>query len=353
MKENQKIIIPEVPLELWRELYQAAAAFHALAPWAWTLDSYVFGLNNEHGVRLHSVLGNIKTMFGLVAYRGTAGARQLLNLLAGATLPEDDLQFGYVQNTLTLDFATKEFLQPEDKAVAAALKSKPFSGRPQRHIYFRSYRPGYYPWYLDKTEARASLDSFNHAIQFTTLLRKHPNLFAKRQPGEFPFLPNNIRVPLTVNQLEWHVLKPTPPEDEPCANPETFGATELVKFPQRKELEWEAGALYINAPILENGRPYWPKVSAVVDAKSGFAFNCELVGPNVTKVEATAKRLVETIRSQKHRPGIVYLGTDNLIQGLFLLCKTLGIEVVIDSRMPMFTEMYLSMENHLRSQRPI
>src|SRR5580658_8874668 len=52
MAKRKTAAAPTVPLELWRELYQAAACFQQLAPWQWMDDIHVFGVNNEHGVRL-------------------------------------------------------------------------------------------------------------------------------------------------------------------------------------------------------------------------------------------------------------------------------------------------------------
>ena len=80
---------PTIPLDLWRELYQAAAGFQLLAPWQWMDDTHVFGINNEHGVRLVTVLGNMGEVFGLASYRGSAGATFLLRLRSGDFLPEN------------------------------------------------------------------------------------------------------------------------------------------------------------------------------------------------------------------------------------------------------------------------
>ncbi|MEI6783173.1 MAG: hypothetical protein WCQ21_19890, partial [Verrucomicrobiota bacterium] len=63
MANKQSPPAPVVPLDLWRELYQAAASFQVLAPWQWMHDTHVLGINNEHGVRLVTVLGNMGEVF--------------------------------------------------------------------------------------------------------------------------------------------------------------------------------------------------------------------------------------------------------------------------------------------------
>ena len=80
---------PTIPLDLWRELYQAAASFRLLAPWQWMDDTHIFGVNNDHGVRLVTVMGSLGEVFGLASYRGSAGANFLLRLLRGDFAPRN------------------------------------------------------------------------------------------------------------------------------------------------------------------------------------------------------------------------------------------------------------------------
>src|ERR1035438_4165635 len=69
MAKKNTPVAPTIPLDLWRELYQAAASFQLLAPWQWMDDTHVFGINNDHGVRLVAVLGSMGEIFRLASYR--------------------------------------------------------------------------------------------------------------------------------------------------------------------------------------------------------------------------------------------------------------------------------------------
>jgi hypothetical protein len=80
---------PEVPLDLWRDLYQAAATFQLLAPWRWMNGDHVLGISNEHGVRLLTVLGSMGEVFGLASSQGSTGASFLLGLRRGEFAPEN------------------------------------------------------------------------------------------------------------------------------------------------------------------------------------------------------------------------------------------------------------------------
>ena len=49
---------PKVPVDLWRELYEAARQFQIMAPWNWMDDVAVLGVINQLGMRLLCVLGD-------------------------------------------------------------------------------------------------------------------------------------------------------------------------------------------------------------------------------------------------------------------------------------------------------
>jgi hypothetical protein len=105
--KNTMPAAPEVSLDVWRELYQSATRFQDLAPWNWVSDGENFGLNNEHGVRLMSVLGINRAVFGLACYRGTEGANLLLLLRSGIVEPTRDT--GCRQDALLVDYVNRDW----------------------------------------------------------------------------------------------------------------------------------------------------------------------------------------------------------------------------------------------------
>jgi hypothetical protein len=96
---------PDVDLALWRELYDAACRFQALASWTWMSDYEVFGVDNEHGVRISCVLGANRELLGLVSYRGTDGVNELLLLRSGQVEPVTE--FSYRQDALLTMLVTR------------------------------------------------------------------------------------------------------------------------------------------------------------------------------------------------------------------------------------------------------
>ena len=159
MPKKKALPVPTISLDLWRDLYRAAASFQLLAPWQWMDDTHVLGVNNEHGVRLASVLGNLGELSGLASYRGSAGANFLLRLRRGDFPPEHpDARF--YQDALLVDFVPRKELRKEERAIIQQIAFEPPVRRPKLFPQFQSHKPGYTPWFIEEAEGRLLLDAF-------------------------------------------------------------------------------------------------------------------------------------------------------------------------------------------------
>ena len=144
---------PKVPVDLWRELYEAARQFQIMAPWGWMEDVAVLGVINELGMRLLCVLGGMGEVFGLASYQEASGARVLLNLIHGPGQRDPD--FLFTQDELLLDFVPQRQLRKESKKVIEQLAFNPAPTQPRLYPQFFSHKPGYVPWFIDELEALA------------------------------------------------------------------------------------------------------------------------------------------------------------------------------------------------------
>ena len=193
MPKKNALPVPTISLDLWRELYQAAASYQLLAPWQWMDDTHVLGVNNEHGVRLASVLGNLGELFGLASYRGSAGANFLLRLRRGEFAPENpDARF--YQDALLVDFVPRKDLRKEERAIVQQIAFQPPVRKPTLFPQFQSHKPGYTPWFIDEAEAPLLLDDLRKVVRFAELLRTKLALCDSRQDNEFPFFPAVQRI---------------------------------------------------------------------------------------------------------------------------------------------------------------
>ena len=334
---------PTIPLDLWRELYQAAASFQLLAPWQWMDDTHVFGINNEHGVRLVTVLGNMGEVFGLASYRGSAGANFLLRLRSGQFAPESpDARF--YQDALLVDFVLRKDLRKEERAIIQQIDFQPPVRKPKLFPEFQSHKPGYVPWCIDEAEARLLLDDLRKAVPFAELLRTNLTLYDSHQENEFPFFPASVSEPLTLDQFEWHTISPVPPPADPPADTNAFDLPPLLALPQPPESAWELTAFYSPTPVGEPPRPYYPKLALGVDAATGMILAFQLAAPDQTMAQAAARGLIQSIQASGHRPAVIKLDCINLMRALQPLANALGAELSQARSLPMANEARRALE---------
>jgi len=326
---------PKVPLVLWHELYEAARQFQIQAPWDWMDDVAVLGIINELGMRLVCVLGAMGEVFGLASYRGASGARVLLDLIHGPGQRDPD--FLSIQDELLLDFVPHRELRKESKKVIAQVGFTPASGKPRRYPQFYSLSPGYVPWFIDELEARVLLDDIRKSMQFSELMKGHPDLFEGRRSDEFPFWLDSVIEPLTVEKLTWQSVSVAPVSD-PAIDPQRFDLSGLQAFPQRSGTVWELIAFHTNTPIAEGPRPYLPILGLGADATSGMILGFKLNGPDKTMAEAAAAGLIHCIRSSKAHPVKIHVASENLAQALRPLADSLKIKLLKVKTVPMATE---------------
>ena len=98
------------------------------------------------------VLGNLGEQFGLVVYLGDDGLRSYLRLRSGEFWPPA-AEALLAQHCLVASFEDRTVLEPQDRAVlkSVGLRVRGRNAWPQ----FRTYTPGYWPWYVTAPEVRS------------------------------------------------------------------------------------------------------------------------------------------------------------------------------------------------------
>jgi Plasmid pRiA4b ORF-3-like protein len=139
---------------IWEELLATTKEFYKLKPWKMMDDRHIFAVEDPDSEELLfcSVLGNGGEFFGLAVYVGEAGYQSLMNSL---NLNHSQFQILVNQRSIVLDFADREELDKEDYKLVKKFDI-PFRGK-KAWPSFRSYKPGYYPWFIDIEEARILL----------------------------------------------------------------------------------------------------------------------------------------------------------------------------------------------------
>lgn len=284
-------------IQEWRELYGAALEFKRIACWNWMWDSDVFGVQDPVSgeVGYCCVMGRAKEHFALGVYLGAEGLAgyQKIQRNGYPLSPFDAL---LLQKCLMASFEDRKHLTKRDLLVIKMLGLK-FRGRNSWSL-FRSYLPGYVPWYLNDEEAKFLTMALRQAVDAALRFRDDPEMLT-------PPLKNRIlvRAPREkrgsiVWRDEW--LEPVPFEKERTdAEPVDANRLDRIRWMnlQRQGI-WEVDFFYFPQAVQEKGeRPYYPRTILAVDHYSGLVLECHLTKPEgfASKLREAFLELVERI----------------------------------------------------------
>ena len=283
----------------WRRLYAAAVQFRDLAPWDWMWDSALFGVQDPESdtIGYCCVMGNAGEHFALALYLGTGGLIGLWKLreLWGGPFT-DPMEVLATQHCLMASFEDRQLLNKRDLDTIKALGLK-FRGRnawPQ----FRSYQPGYDPWYLTAPEARFLATALEQAVEVAGRLSENPRLLPVPEPS--PKDKYLVRVlEQTASGPQWRDTQQTPapvPTDLPAPHleqsdqdrarhlgetlPRTDGVLELDFFPMPQAVQ-----------DARNERPYFPTIILLADERSQMILGTEMTRSNDVTSAAVRKLL--------------------------------------------------------------
>ncbi|MGC9333966.1 MAG: DUF7309 domain-containing protein [Anaerolineae bacterium] len=321
-------------LNEWRKLYQAAIRIKEIAPWEWMTETEIFGVQDpESGeIGFVSVMGMLGEHLSLAVYRGARGLYGFWNFeqIADSAPPEAFLEIPHLQAS----FEDRNELTDKDRAVIKELGLK-FRGR-QEWPLFRSYRPGYLPWYLEAAEARFLTYALEQAVEVVLRFEEDPTLL--EPADEESYL---VRVPQEVNgNLVWEdeVVRVPPPEPEPIPIIIDVQAFERVRQLPRGEHALEMDLFLFPAPIREKGaRPYFPYLLLVVENQSGLILGNELLTPEPGLAEmwgSVPMKVVHQLARMKVLPQAIKVRSFRLLALLKLLEEELDIEVKATSILP-------------------
>jgi hypothetical protein len=262
-------------LEEWRRLYEAASRLKEVAPWDWLMEADIFGVQNPETGELGfvSVMGARGEHFAVALYLGSAGLYGFWALeSAGDSLPpETVLEIPQLQAA----FNDRELLHKQDREVLKQLGLK-FRGRnawPQ----FRSYRPGFFPWFLTAAEARFLTAALEQTPEMARRIEADRSLL--RPGGKYEFL---VRVPRPTNgDLSWEdQIKYVPPPEVDIKLEMNLPALDNLRHLPRSDREIEMDLFLLPTPVREGKeRPFFPYMLLTVDAESGMVLDTELLNP--------------------------------------------------------------------------
>ena len=270
----------------WKDLYDAAIAFKSAACWNWMWDSQLFGVLNPETEEIGycCVMGELGEHFALGVYLGTDGLQGYLSLYAHDDLPEPMVAL-HAQKCLMASFENREDLQREDRQTINELGLR-FRGR-QAWPLFRSFRPGYHPWFVTAAEARFLTAALRQALDVCLRFRDDPSLL--NPPNEKCHL---VRVPRQKKDAaewldEWMEPAPLKAVDVVACALDEKRLERINRAITRRGGVWETDSFYAPQVVREHKsqRPYYPYMIFWVEADRGLVLSFHMIGADDPRAE--------------------------------------------------------------------
>ena len=148
-----------VTVKLWKQLYEAAQVICKLEPWKYVDETMRFTIllpgRNEPVYIV--VMGNAEMTYGIGIYPGFESLRRLLNI---GDYEEEDLTAAFEQYCINLYFNDDDDLADHDQKVMKKIGVS-FDGE-NKIPYFRSMKPGFLPWFINRDEAKLTLEALQN-----------------------------------------------------------------------------------------------------------------------------------------------------------------------------------------------
>ncbi len=269
-------MVEELPTnEQWRRLYETAALVKELSPWKWMTETDVFGVQdpNTEEIGFVSVMGLLGEHYGVSLYPNPRALYDFWALEeAGPQInPDALLEIPQLQTS----FEDRGELDNRDRKVIKELGFK-FRGR-KGWPMFRSYRPGFFPWFLEAEEARSLAEALDQLLEVAPRFKEDRSLLVPED--ERSYLVRVVHQEGSTRVWEDTVMEVPPPEPVSIQikmDPEVLESFESLPHSGH---ELEMDLFMFPTPIQgEKGvRPVFPYMLLVVDAGSGMVVGTELL----------------------------------------------------------------------------
>jgi hypothetical protein len=336
--------------EDWSALYQTAIAFQQAAPWKWVDNEGLFAVENpdDGEVAYCAILGSGGEEFGLGISLGQDGYERYTKLMADEG-ERDDFEENIMMRGMGMFFVDRDVLQKEDSAIIRSLGLS-FRGR-NAWPFFRSQRPGYVPWFLEKQEVLFFTTAIDQALVVADEVRCGKLDLLKEQP-------DNLILTRLYRDAKWHEEWRKVPKlgQEPEARVENI---DLVKEAELHLLASRAGALsgrweldifLLPMPIgPKSERPYFPLCFFAVETKQGMVLGVNLTEPWLTFSERQDE-VIQILRKVNQLPIEIRVKSNEVKKIVEPIASILGIKIRIVS-LPMLEQAKAGVDEYLSGRR--
>ena len=335
-----------------RELLDLGTQVMELKPWRWMEEVDLIGIE-------HPETGEI----GFISVMGSLGEHQAVALYLGAEGFYDfiDLQnneFGLAEHVLEVRhlqaaFSERKYLEKEDRDLIKQLGLK-FRGE---WPMFRSYRPGYLPWFITPEEARFLIHALSQIIEIAKRVRDEEEPFQPtgrvEKGGYLMRVARKDGSALVWEDQVWRI--PRSPREPVKATVDDITWGRLKGLPQSK-LELELDLFFAPASFGKRGqRPMAVYVLMLADSDSGFILGTELMtaeGSLPAMHGRIPNALAKTLLQNKILPQKLLVRSELLHTLLRSFAQALNIELRLQEELPAIDEAAEHMGQFMRRGKP-
>jgi hypothetical protein len=343
----------KLPLNLERELVEAAIAFREVQPWLDVQNAHYLLIGQaDGGRRVMSILGNGGQQFGLQTYSAASGPQMLVLVEEMARMPEmsPTVMLELLEGE-TLDLMSKKETEAADRARCERAGYEPVARVKQAWPVFRQFRPFHFPWQIDEAAAQRMIVDLKRAQRWASLVPQldwddlHQPVTQRRLPVVAETTP--VDRPWSAKDISWEKLQ-LPPAPRPA--PLAVDAAVLAAwkaFPVKAGagvwLDERAQPTSIGDPKKE--APYFPRLGACFDLATGVV-TPPAMGPAAQPYGCFAQEaLGRMITGQKARPQRLVVGSEALQVALAPWAEGAGMTLVTGKAPAFVEEFWGMMEN--------
>ncbi len=329
-----------VTLDAWSELYEAATAFQRLKCWEWMYDDELFGVQHpETGeIGYCCVMGELGEVLALNVYPGAQGLASYRNIRDMAQRGDLDRVRGRYQllssqRCLMASFEDRATLTEQDLAIIKTLGLK-YRGK-RIWPMFRSYVPGYVPWFLTAPEVRLLTVALQQAVHVAEQARQKSGRLGSVEEKNWKLL---IR---KYEDGAWKDVREPAPPHEPALPVPHINELQLAKLKKANYPflgTWETDCIVLPSSIGEGARPYFPTILPVLNSE-GMALGMEMFKPGEIE-DGVPRAFMAILENAKALPQSLQVGSDQALALLKPIAKKLQIPIQRVESMP-FLEVFM------------
>lgn len=330
-KTPKEVPVAEPTLEQWKALYEVAQHIKQLAPWdlLWDKDMITLMLPGCDEPVYCSTMGRLGEAYGIGIYPGYESIRGYWRM---ALEQERDLSFSsfFEQNCLMCNFGDREEVTPKDREIMKALDLR-FRGRNQ-WIYFRSMRPGCYPWHIDAKEAELLIQALQNYCMAVQYLRED-KIKADFEKGETLLRFYSPEKELWLNTVTKALPIPEEAVKYLCIQDEIL--LTRLKSQKKSVLRLEMDLFYFPSPVQRDkkSRPYFPQMILLTDKASQALLGQYLVSLGESAEENVLNMLCNHIL-KFGRPNSISVHGEKMRILLKDTCEKIGVKLIENKGTP-------------------